>query len=217
MLVTIGIEESYKIISDIIYGKIDEFANSISGYFFNVFSLTSQTRHNIFNQFYEKYPEDEKLKMLESDGNPVSVLENLILNGIDMFESRYPIAISEENLCLNFQTEMPSDYTNEENKEVFSAERLLSITKTPKRINLIGEEYKKDSGILTEGCTCPACKSINRAYIHHLIDCKEMNATILLTLHNLHVYDNFFKAIRQHIEAGTLLEYAEWFLNTQCE
>lgn len=74
MLVTVSIEESYKIISEIIYAKIDEFADKISGYFFNVHSLTPDTRHNIFNQFYDKYPEDEKLRMIESDGNPVCLL-----------------------------------------------------------------------------------------------------------------------------------------------
>ena len=98
MLVTVSVEESYKIISDIIYGKIDEFAEKISGYFFNVHSLTPATRHNIFDQFYNKYPEDEKLRMIESDGNPVSVLENLILNGIDLFEAKYPISLAEKSL-----------------------------------------------------------------------------------------------------------------------
>ena len=71
MLITISVEESYKIVSDIIYAKIDEFGPKISGYFFNVYSLTPNTRYGVFKQFFEKYPDDDKMKMIESDGNPV--------------------------------------------------------------------------------------------------------------------------------------------------
>lgn len=216
MLMTISIEESYKMISPIIYEKIEEFSSSITGYFFNVHSLKAETRNAIFNQFYEKYPEDTKLRVLESTGNPVTVLENLLLNGIDLFEARYPIDISERNLCLDIQTQMPEKWSNEETKEEFTNESLLSCEKQSKTLDLADKAFRKDSTVLTEGSDCPATNSINRAYIYHLLDCKEMNATILLTLHNLHIYNKFFEAIRSHLESGTLSKYAEWFITTQC-
>ncbi|CAI2368515.1 unnamed protein product [Moneuplotes crassus] len=217
MLMTISIEESYKMISPIIYEKIEEFSSSISGYFFNVDSLKAQTRYMIFNQFYEKYPEDTKLRVLESTGNPVNVLENLLLNGIDLFEARYPIDISERNLCLDIQTQMPEEWRNEETKEEFTSESLLSCVKKPKTLDLSDKAFRKDSTVLTEGSDCPATNSINRSYIYHLLDCNEMNATILLTLHNLEIYNKFFEAIRLNIESKNLPKYAEWFITTQCE
>lgn len=217
MLLTISIEESYKQISPIVYEKIEEFEDKISGYFFNVHSLTKSTRNKIFEQFHEKYPEDEKIRVLESDGNPVAVIENLVLNGVDLFEARYPIDLVDKNLAIGFETEMPEGWVNEESKEGLTQERLIGFEKQPKTIDLLDKKYRKDSSLLTEGCEDPIWKSINRAYVHHLLDCKEMNASIFLTLHNLHVYQKFFIQIREHLEQGTLLEYADWFLTTQCE
>lgn len=110
MLVTVSIEESYKQISDILYDKIETYQDKIAGYFFNVFSLQSETRESIFNQFYTKYPEDEKLKALEGDGNFGYIFENLILNGIDVFEAKYPFALVDKHQALNISTDMPEDY-----------------------------------------------------------------------------------------------------------
>ena len=38
---------------------------------------------------------------------------------------------------------------------------------------------------LEKNCECYACKNFNKAYIYHLLDVKEINAFILLAMHNL--------------------------------
>ena len=212
MLITISIEESYKIVSDIIYSKIDEYSEKVAGYFFNVFSLAQQTRKSIFDQFYGHYPDDQKMRMLEGDGNLAYVLENLILNGIDVFESRYPHILTEQNKALDIQTSYPEDYKSE---EITEEEFMELLSKTPKTIELKQKEFQNDSSILCENCKCHSWSTINRAYIYHLIDWDEMNAEILLTLHNCHIYAEFFKQIRYHIENDTIVNYAVWFLKTQ--
>lgn len=42
-----------------------------------------------------------------------------------------------------------------------------------------------------------------RAYIHHLLQAREMTAWVVLQMHNFAVFDNFFKGIRQCIQNGT--------------
>ena len=212
MLVTVSIEESYKIVSDIIYSKIDEYSEKIAGYFFNVFSLTQKTRKSIFDQFYGHYPEDKKMRMLEGDGNPAFILENLILNGIDVFESRYPHILTEQNKSLDIQTELPEDYKAD---DISEEEFVELLSRSPKTLDLKQKEYQNDSTILSENWKCHSCSTINRAYIFHLIDWDEMNSEILLTLHNCHLYAEFFKQIRNHIEKDTIVDYAVWFLKTQ--
>ncbi|CAI2368726.1 unnamed protein product [Moneuplotes crassus] len=216
-LMTISIEESYPKISPIIDEKISQFGEKISGYFFNTHSLKPQTRLGVFQKFYERYPTDEKLRVLESSGNPTEVLENLVLNGIDLFEARYPIDVSEKHHCLAFDTEMPNEWRSTPVDTEFIKESLSNPTKTPRTLDLSRSEFRKDSTVLTPGSKSPLTNSITRSYIHHLLDCKEMNASILLTIHNIHVYDNFFKAVRSHIADNTLEIYTQWFLQTQCK
>lgn len=51
-------------------------------------------------------------------------------------------------------------------------------------INLTDEVFKKDLTPLLRGCECHACRNHTRAYIHHLLNTKEMLAEILLYTHN---------------------------------
>merc|ERR1719447_1325628 len=55
----------------------------------------------------------------------------------------------------------------------------------------------------------------SRAYVHHLLEVRELLATMLLTQHNMQKYKLFFESIRKHIERGTLRRFAAWFLQTQ--
>ena len=40
-------------------------------------------------------------------------------------------------------------------------------------------------------CECKACKNHAESYIAHLIDCYEMTAKVLLSIHNTHVYSDW--------------------------
>jgi queuine tRNA-ribosyltransferase len=46
--------------------------------------------------------------------------------------------------------------------------------------------WKEDPRPLEEGCTCYTCQNYSRAYLRHLINCGELLAYRLLSLHNLH-------------------------------
>lgn len=56
---------------------------------------------------------------------------------------------------------------------------------------------------LKDGCKCYACTKHTRAYIHHLLNAKEMLGWNLLQIHNHAVLESFFEGIRQTLAQGT--------------
>jgi queuine tRNA-ribosyltransferase len=52
-------------------------------------------------------------------------------------------------------------------------------------IKLNNAKYKKDFTPLTTDCGCYTCKNFTKAYLHHLLQEKEMLGGILLSLHNI--------------------------------
>ena len=61
------------------------------------------------------------------------------------------------------------------------------------------------------GCGCYTCTHHSRAYVHHLLAVGEMNAEVLLEIHNTYHYMAFFAAVRAAIAGGRFGEYWEWF------
>ncbi|MGB0185042.1 MAG: tRNA-guanine transglycosylase, partial [Opitutales bacterium] len=51
------------------------------------------------------------------------------------------------------------------------------------------------------------CRHFSRAYLRHLIMAKELLASTLLSIHNLHFYLDLMAQARAHIEAG---DYGQW-------
>lgn len=58
---------------------------------------------------------------------------------------------------------------------------------------------KTDMGPLCSHCSCYTCKTFKRAYLHHLIACKEMLGFTLLIIHNMTEFDRMFEMIRTHL------------------
>ena len=84
-------------------------------------------------------------------------------------------------------------------------------------INLRNSRHKDDPRPLDEACACPACRDFSRAYLHHLFRTEEMLGPILLTLHNLTMYQALMAELRAAIEAGRLAETAEAFARREAE
>ena len=69
-------------------------------------------------------------------------------------------------------------------------------------VNLNDTRYARDSLPLMPGCICMACSnSHSRAYIHHLVQAKELLAQILLFAHNLHHLRGLCRALSTDVEA----------------
>jgi queuine tRNA-ribosyltransferase len=84
-------------------------------------------------------------------------------------------------------------------------------------VNLKNARHAEDPRPLDEGCTCPACRSYSRAYLHHLIRAQEILGSMLLTWHNLHYYQQLMQGLRDAIAAGDLPAFVARFHATRAE
>lgn len=111
-------------------------------------------------------------------GTPRDLLEG-IARGIDMFDCVLPTR-------------------NARNGGFFTHDGLLNIRNS---------EHKLDKRPIDENCACECCQNYSRAYLRHLFHTKEILGCRLATVHNLHYYHDFMRAIRGHLEGGTFLQY----------
>jgi queuine tRNA-ribosyltransferase len=74
-------------------------------------------------------------------------------------------------------------------------------------VNLKNARHADDPRPLDEACTCPACRSYSRAYLHHVVRSGEIIASMLLTWHNLHYYQEIMQDMRDAIAEG---RFALW-------
>jgi queuine tRNA-ribosyltransferase len=78
-------------------------------------------------------------------------------------------------------------------------------------LRLRNTRYKTDERPIDETCTCHTCANFSRAYLHHLDRCGEMLGPILASIHNLHYYLNLMHELRQALDEGRFVAFAEQF------
>jgi queuine tRNA-ribosyltransferase len=62
---------------------------------------------------------------------------------------------------------------------------------------------------IDENCGCYTCRHFDRAYIRHLFAAEELLALRLVSLHNVHFYQDLMRAARDHVRAGDFLPWME--------
>jgi queuine tRNA-ribosyltransferase len=83
---------------------------------------------------------------------------------------------------------------------------------TPRgQVNIKNARHQDDPRPLDETCTCPACRSYSRAYLHHVFKAQEIIASMLLTWHNLHYYQQLMQGLRDAIASGRLADFVAGF------
>ena len=70
------------------------------------------------------------------------------------------------------------------------------------QVNIKNARHQDDPRPLDADCTCPACRTYSRAYLHHVFRAQEMISGMLLTWHNLHYYQQLMAGMRAAIAAG---------------
>lgn len=68
--------------------------------------------------------------------------------------------------------------------------------------NLWDPENKTSLTPFMDGCTCYACTSHHRAFLHHLFNANEMLSWTLMQIHNHHVISRFFEGVRASLAEG---------------
>ncbi|XP_015791632.1 queuine tRNA-ribosyltransferase accessory subunit 2 [Tetranychus urticae] len=98
--------------------------------------------------------------------------------GIDIFDSSYCSYLTSIHTALVLQS------------------KAFPFEATSKLLNLADDSFKHDFTVIEKDCCCYTCfKGFTRAYLNHLINVKEMLGSILINLHNLYVYYDFFNQI----------------------
>lgn len=141
-------------------------------------------------------------RLLSGIGEPLHVLD-AVSRGIDAFVSPYPATLTKDGSALIFWLE--------EDTVDGSDERELERERSGSLLHLREPRFQKDSKPLLAGCDCFACKHYTRAYLHHLLNVREILGDILLYLHNLEQYYRFFRVIRREIKCGRFDEFAAKF------
>lgn len=69
-------------------------------------------------------------------------------------------------------------------------------------VRLRNAAHRSDSSPIDAGCACVCCRGFSRGYLRHLLSVGEVLGGILISLHNLHFYQDFTRSMREAIERG---------------
>ncbi|WP_127902526.1 tRNA guanosine(34) transglycosylase Tgt [Solirhodobacter olei] len=78
-------------------------------------------------------------------------------------------------------------------------------------VNIKNARHMDDPRPLDEACSCPACRSYSRAYLHHIYRAGEILSSMLMTWHNLHYFQELMAGLRGAIAAGRLEAFVAAF------
>ncbi|OII76036.1 queuine tRNA-ribosyltransferase family protein [Cryptosporidium andersoni] len=191
------------------------------------YSESSFVRKKCINSVVKYLPED-KIRFLSLNlGSPIEILQAFWL-GIDIVECPYIYKSSQSGIALVFNvdefwsTENGIIYNNEdfENVRKFLLEEDFTSNNTDnllfggaRYINLSDRKCEMDFSLVADDSPLP----YSRAYLHHLINSREMLAFTSLFLHNYWKYQKLLQSIRRAIEFGLYEQFVTWFITTQTE
>ncbi|MEE8390146.1 MAG: tRNA guanosine(34) transglycosylase Tgt [Anaerolineae bacterium] len=145
---------------------------------------TKEEMHAMLEVVDPLLPVDQP-RYLMGVGTPEDLVE-CVARGVDMFDCVLPTRIARTGTAL---------------------------TRTG-RLNLRNARFADDPDPIEPGCTCYACAHFSRAYVRHLVHAKEILASQLLSIHNLHLMFTIAREIRGAILEGRLQAYREKFWRT---
>ena len=78
-------------------------------------------------------------------------------------------------------------------------------------VNIKNARHADDPRPLDPDCGCPACTGYSRGYLHHVYRSGEIIASMLMTWHNLHYFQEIMQGMRDAIAAGRLDDWVADF------
>jgi queuine tRNA-ribosyltransferase len=125
----------------------------------------------------------DKPRYLMGVGKPDDIVE-AVVRGIDMFDCVLPTRSGRTG-------------------QAFTADGPL---------NMRNARFAEDQEPIEPGCPCPACAKFERAYVHHLVKSGEILGAMLMTQHNLWLYQRVMQGLRDAIAERRLQAFASEFL-----
>ena len=122
---------------------------------------------------------------------PPALLFKLVREGIDVFDTSYPLMVTERDAALVFPNTLA--------RPVSPAESSLQAECEVEEIQLADSSHRTSFTPLVLSCSCYTCRTFTRAYLHHLVSVREMLGKVLLQIHNLHHYLLLFQSLQEAI------------------
>ena len=80
------------------------------------------------------------------------------------------------------------------------------------KMRIQDKKFRKDRYAIDTSCTCYSCSNgYSRSYLRHLMFANEPLAETLMTIHNLHFYQDLMAAMRKAIEEQRFQSWKEDF------
>lgn len=150
----------------------------------------------------ERLPE-QTLRVAHGAWSP-STLLGLVAAGFDMFDTSLPYLSTERGAALIFPFNLDGDVEKQGPTALHCAGLDPKHQGASYEFCLEDERYREDFQPLLKNCGCLTCQHHTRAYIHHLLKCQELLGRVLIMIHNLHHFLEFFKSIRRAIQNDSL-------------
>jgi queuine tRNA-ribosyltransferase len=81
------------------------------------------------------------------------------------------------------------------------------------KLNIRNAKFATDSRPLDTDCSCSVCRRYSLGYLRHLYQAGEMNASILISHHNLAFFMDTMKKAREAIKSSSFQSFRKDFLN----
>ena len=137
----------------------------------------------ILNQTTKYLPKD-KPRYLMGVGTPSDIL-GAVKEGIDMFDCVMPTRSGRTGLAFTWEG----------------------------KINLKNSKYVNDKTPLNNECDIKQLNKYSKSYLNHLVKSNEIMASMLISLHNIHFYQQFMREIRKNIKNGTFTSFYKKYIN----
>ena len=135
-----------------------------------------------------------------ADANSPHRLLDAVALGFDVFTIPFISDATDAGIALDFTFPAHCDAKNE--------------GRLPLGIDMWSSTFASDISPHLGDCQCYTCTNHHRAFVHHLLDAKEMLGWVLLQLHNHHIVDEFFVGARSSIKTGSFEGDRVRFLKT---
>ena len=137
----------------------------------------------ILNETTDYLPKN-KPRYLMGVGTPSDIL-GAVKEGIDMFDCVMPTRSGRTGLAFTWEG----------------------------KLNLKNSKFKNDKSPLDEECDIRQLNKYSKSYLNHLIKSNEMMASMLISLHNIHFYQQFMREIRKNVKNGTFFSFYKKYIN----
>jgi len=177
--------------------------------------LSELERKQQLEEIMKQLGEEGKTKpvLISTEGEPLEILQAMSL-GVGFFETSYPFKLAEK-ANASLLTTQGFDPAVHLKKDGVSVESLIG--KQAKFTNMADTQHKKVWEPISKNCDCYCCQNHTRGYIQHLLECDEMTAYVLITIHNVVTYNRFIENAKKALSSGNFDAYISYILENFSE